>query len=710
MRIAVVVAIVLGLATALAGIAVAIIAFEPIPFADSMDFYDAVIRLGGWHGFGFQELYARHNEHRLVVPRLWFLVDLVAFGASQWFLITVSIVSAACHAVLLTALFGRLGNRGPMLWMFAALALGAVLSPAQWENLVWGFQVQFIQVWLFATLALMAVPGPETRHPWWRSGLAVLCGLASTYSMANGIVVWPLLVMLALWRGRRGGPLWVIVAFAVAVIVVEALGYEPHPGHGDPAQTFHHPVEILRYVFRYLTNAMGAIGTTGQEILGAVLLLGVLATAVDALLRRGRYRPVHGVLLTVAGFVIGAGILTALGRVNFGVGQANATRYATPSFVFLLVATALLLDRLSRLDRPRVRMASAVGAVVLILVPGMVDASLHLPVILGDRDARVDAVVTYLAGGYRPPALKALYPALPRRPFRVLQWFDERDAGPFTDRARFMPTPALLAETMAKPSVECRGHVDFAADEPVIGIVINGWAAAPGSAEQPRWVLAVDASGKVVAWGASLVRRDDVGRSLGIGWKGRGFSITRSEPVAGPLSVVGAFDDGRTCLVASEVNPRTPRFLAALPEGARPAADNGWTVVEGVGADRVGAEPPPVEVVPAVGTLGQGSHLLARMDLPATGDRAVLAIPVRTGQFPMWVQVRVIDLETGALVGRLNFARPSDRGWVWRTVPGTADPRFQGHRLRIEAAAAGPAAWQGLAVGRPHWLPSEPHG
>ena len=87
MRSAVVLAVALGLLSALAGIAVAVIAFEPIPFADFMDFYRRFFEVGGWSGYTFAELYQRHNEHRLLVPRLWFLADLGLFNGTQWFLI-----------------------------------------------------------------------------------------------------------------------------------------------------------------------------------------------------------------------------------------------------------------------------------------------------------------------------------------------------------------------------------------------------------------------------------------------------------------------------------------------------------------------------------------------------------------------------------------------------------------------------------------------
>src|SRR3546814_16353926 len=86
--------------------------------------------------------------------------------------------------------------------------------------------------------------------------------------MANGILVWPLLIVLALWRGLRGGPAWLLLAAAAAVTGVEVVNYHAHAGHGDPLQTVHQPVELARYALRYLTSGVAIIGPTGTELLG----------------------------------------------------------------------------------------------------------------------------------------------------------------------------------------------------------------------------------------------------------------------------------------------------------------------------------------------------------------------------------------------------------------------------------------------------------
>lgn len=105
-------AVCLATVSVLAGVGIAVLAFAPVPFSDSIDFFDKFFKAGGWDGYGFEHLYARHNEHRLVVPRLWFLADLALFQGTQALLIVVIVLSSAVHAGVLALVFRGLGQIG----------------------------------------------------------------------------------------------------------------------------------------------------------------------------------------------------------------------------------------------------------------------------------------------------------------------------------------------------------------------------------------------------------------------------------------------------------------------------------------------------------------------------------------------------------------------------------------------------------------------
>ncbi len=700
------VVLVLGLASAAAGLAIAALGYAPIPFGDSLSFFRKFFDAGGWDGYGLAELYARHNEHRIVVPALFFLLDIGLFRASQAFLIVVTVVSSLVHAALLAWLFRRLGHRGALLGAFTAVAAGTALSPLAWENLVWSFQVQFIQVWLFATLAFAALAVGEGGR-WWRVAGAIVFGLASTYTMANGLAVWPLLFGLAWWRGVRGAPFWLLAAVGAAVVAVELSGFRPHGTHSDPAETLLQPLAVGHYALRYLTTAVAVIGPTARDILGAALVLAIGGLTVDAVLRPARYRAEHGVLLALAGFVVAAALLTALGRVGFGLAQADASRYATPSLLFLVAVLGLALDRIAGI-RALPAVVAGGGALVL-LVPGLVLTWKELPSIAGSRDSRINAIVEYMAGGYRPAAALSLFPRASTVPARVLERLDAAGLGPFADRTRFVP-PADALRDPGRPLAEmCRGAVDGAVSDPVNGVQVWGWAADKASDEQPRWIVATGADDTVVAWGASLVWRPDVAAALGTRWGGRGFMATGPKPVDGPLTVYGAFEDGRRCAVATGVAAAEPRFLGDLPSLASPAASGSWTVQDGGDPAGTGPDSPPPAALPAVGSVGlPSSRLAVSLDLVPSAGPADLLVPVRTGPYPVGVTIAVLDTATGRTVDSYTFGRPSADGWMWLTMRGTR--KVPGRLLRLQATASGAGPWQGLAIGRPYWLPAAPQG
>ena len=508
----------LGVVTAIAGVNLALLNYTPIPFADQIDFFRGFYKVDGWEGYSFKQLYVRHNEHRILVPRLWFLADIAWFDGRQILTIGTILVSAVLHAVLLTALFRGLGQRGWVVMVFLLMAVGAVLSPVQWENLIWGFQVQFIQVWLFATLAfaLIAWTPLAEKHGVLRGSMilfALLAAFASTYSMVNGLLVWPLLLLLAWWRRL---PTWAVALIGLiggAVIAVEVTGFSVHAGHGDPRDTLLQPLGLVRYAARYLMSSASAIGPLGQEILGGLLMAYTLVMALWSLLQRDRFRPSHGALLAVAGFIVGAAFLTGLGRLPFGLDQASGSRYATPSLVFLLAVSALILHQIRSYDRRRWHALALGFGSILLLLPGLVDGSKVLPTLIGQRDARKNAVSAYLVSGYQPDTLSAIYPGWPAIPQRVFDQLFADGIGPFAVSEQFKPR-AVLGDRIPLPVKACRGYVDGASYDPVGGVRVIGWAAAKESIDQPIWVLVTDRRDRIVAWGPSGVRRDDVGAAI----------------------------------------------------------------------------------------------------------------------------------------------------------------------------------------------------
>jgi len=322
------------------------------------------------------DLWAQHNEHRLFFPRL-ILLFLAHF--TRWDLrseMMVSVVLAAGIFVLVVALLhGTLSvySRGLFL-MISVAAAWFVFSPIQYQNWLWGWQVQWFLSNLAALGAILLLSSwPQTWPTWVGVACAIGTAVVASYSLASGLLVWAacLVVFLPRKRLRPYLPVWVVAGGIT--LGAYLVGYKKPPQTPSLSTVLHHPLEFTAYVMRYLGAPL--FGNNGFSAIAGGAIVGVfLATAVFLARRRPEVfsRAVPWVALGI--FATLSAALTGIGRAGFGVGQSEASRYTTTSTLFLLSTLALLVVALAsrgsyRWDR--VPAAIAVPALSVVLVAGL---------------------------------------------------------------------------------------------------------------------------------------------------------------------------------------------------------------------------------------------------------------------------------------------------------------------------------------------------
>jgi hypothetical protein len=194
-------------------------------------------------------LWSSYWGHRLVIPRLLFLADARwgSLGSLTWLTMAIQF----SHIALLIALaWLLLGRRSFACFILAStVILNLMLCPFQMENFLWSFQVPFVLVYAAATASFMLLP--LANRSIWFVALAATAGVVSSLTMANGLLVWPILVLQACYlRLNRK-----------AVILLAIAGGIP----------------IASYLWHYQTAAMG-MGLLGmlRDPLHAIMLLGLL--------------------------------------------------------------------------------------------------------------------------------------------------------------------------------------------------------------------------------------------------------------------------------------------------------------------------------------------------------------------------------------------------------------------------------------------------
>src|ERR1039458_2386320 len=221
-----------GIITVGAAIYMVMVSYSILPFEDGWAQIDVVAN--GIDLRSFSWFWHQHNEHRFVIPKIFLVVDLLFFHASQVFLLISILVVQLLHLTVLGWSMRVLGRwRGDLWRTGVGVAAFCLFCPSQWFNFVLGFQVNFVLLGLFVTVSFVGLllywihAGQQTgcAHGWCYLLLSILGALGATYSLANGNLLWPLLVAAALFLRLR---LSAILSLAITGTISTALYCHPY--------------------------------------------------------------------------------------------------------------------------------------------------------------------------------------------------------------------------------------------------------------------------------------------------------------------------------------------------------------------------------------------------------------------------------------------------------------------------------------------------
>lgn len=513
------------------GVSVTVRGYSPVPFADfwgELDFVAAA--LDGDVGIG--DFWAQHNEHRMVVARLQFLADYGLFGGTNVFLFAAIAASSIAIAVAYAAAT-YLDTRDWLL-AFGTLAVGtaATLSPAGWENLTWAFQGQFVQVFLFGVLAVLLVTvaarQPRSLRAVVFTALAWLAATVATFSMANGLLVWPVVVGLAvvLSLGRTRTLVLAIGGAAVAGSYLWDLEFSTRGELSDP-------VGLATFVSAYLGSAVWGAGLTKAAAVGVVGLALVPVLFVLAWRRRSEATIAIPFAAGVAAFILLTAMQTAAGRLYLGTAQALSSRYSIASFTFwLAIMVALLVVVRERLPERAIAapayLAAAAAAALLVGYRTVPDPDYLRTVVFG----KAATVMTYRVG-VSDDSETVTGVAAGTSLEDSFRWMERERLGPWAPGG--MVDGLRVRWDDGRVSRTCAGEVE-SVEEVLRGQRVRGWIEAPDGTSASR-SLVVESSRARVGLGLVGAPRDDVDAPGAVrSWSGF-VAYVQGRPT-GPLSIV----------------------------------------------------------------------------------------------------------------------------------------------------------------------------
>lgn len=338
-----------------------------VPFWDQWELVGTLAALDTG-SLGWSDVFRQHNEHRMVFPKLIMLglAPLTGWNVVAEMLVGVGLATATL--MVLAALMRPLAEVAGRVERLAALLVVslAVFSLAQWENWLWGWQIQ----WFLGVLAAIAAIALATwslgrDQPWPFAVAAAAAAAVCQFSLASGLVVWVLAgAVLACHPRRRAVLVLWLALFAVATAIF-FVGYQQQAAHPPLATAFRQPGAFLTYLGNYLSGPIGFAPRAGYATTVLFLLLGLAAWL------RWRHAPARVLpWLAIGGFALANAALTGIGRVGFGAGQGLAGRYVTIAALLVVAVVPLAL-----LAIPGLRLAKIAGLTGLaaLLVLGSLD-------------------------------------------------------------------------------------------------------------------------------------------------------------------------------------------------------------------------------------------------------------------------------------------------------------------------------------------------
>ncbi len=276
------------------------------------------------------QFWRQHNEHRIVLDRLLTWADVQLFGQLDY---THLMIAGNLALVGLLFVFGRVLVRSGQWWGRVVPVAFFLFNLSQWENMFWGMaapQNFGVVLWVIASLYALSF-NTSLISP-------LLLAAAATLTSGNGLVIWPLgVVLLAIQRRWRGLAVWLFTA--VVLIGTYFISYTAPANNPPTVPTL---LTILTGTLAFLGSAAEAlpVGTpfTNCVALGAVLLL-LTGWFGVGLLRRWRGRATWLAMdiffIGVAGFLIGTALVVARSRAGYGIETLITSRYKIYSLTLL---------------------------------------------------------------------------------------------------------------------------------------------------------------------------------------------------------------------------------------------------------------------------------------------------------------------------------------------------------------------------------------
>ena len=322
-----------------------------VPFWDQ---WELTTLFEKWHAgqLGFADFFAQHNEHRILFPRLIMFGLAIATGWNTLYEVATNVLLASLSFWFLWLILRRTFTTLRMKVVAAATISLVVFSPLQFENWMWGWQIQWFLNVLGLVVAVWALSTWRTT-PQRKFTVAALAAAVATYSLASGFFVWMVCLPLLWFAKDLRKLLWLWVVVAVAVVSSHYIGYIDPAYHPSKLIFLKEPLNFAMYFLVYVGRPLviDFLLSIPIFIAYATVYLGALAYTFKKHKEQLTTTLLPWLALGLYGLCAAGS--TSISRLGFGVEQAYSSRYSTISSL-LLVAGIVLLCKIIEQERGKV--------------------------------------------------------------------------------------------------------------------------------------------------------------------------------------------------------------------------------------------------------------------------------------------------------------------------------------------------------------------
>lgn len=352
--------------------------YSAVPYWDMWDSYiNFYMHVKEGH---YSEFWALHNEHRIVISKLLFWIDLRYFHGLSWFLIGVNFVLMSLLAIVFyknaQLLFKQEWSR-PMALTTAGLLMMVCFSWLQKDNITWAFQSQFFLAFLLPMLAFQnVVLSACTTNKGNRSNryfiIATLMGIMSIGTLACGVLVLPLLTIMALVLRQSQKKIIMLLCISMVGMGLYLYDYKKPVAHGSLVQILHDsPVVFVEFFFGYFGSPLYYIANVSHiiPVIIGLFFISIWLYSIYNFIKNKKAQAHNLVFLFFILYVVLVSFLTASGRANFGLEAAFASRYTTPVLLAWISLFVLLAHQLKEYKYVYYIYAAIIAAPMMLIEP-----------------------------------------------------------------------------------------------------------------------------------------------------------------------------------------------------------------------------------------------------------------------------------------------------------------------------------------------------